>query len=54
MGPLVADNFVRFAQGGALAITKHIHTKICPLERRDHQGDSASNITPTAYQCCNA
>ena len=28
IGPLVADNFVRFAQGGALAITKHIHSKI--------------------------
>lgn len=28
MGPLVADNFVRFAQGGALAITRDIHSKI--------------------------
>ena len=27
MGPLVADNFVRFAQGGALAITKNLHSK---------------------------
>jgi len=35
MGPLVADNFVRFAQGGALAITKHIHSKLL-LEEKNH------------------
>lgn len=33
MGPLVSDNFVRFAQGGALAITKDLHSKLCPLEK---------------------
>ena len=27
MGPLVGDNFVRFLQGGALAITNHILKK---------------------------
>ncbi|CAG2176210.1 unnamed protein product [Oppiella nova] len=26
MGPIVGDNFVRFVQGGALAITHHIHS----------------------------
>ncbi|XP_054164452.1 oxidative stress-induced growth inhibitor 2-like [Oppia nitens] len=25
MGPIIGDNFVRFVQGGALAITNHIH-----------------------------
>ena len=30
MGPLVADNFVRFAQGGAVAIAQHLHSKWCP------------------------
>lgn len=35
MGPLVSDNFVRFAQGGALAITRDIHLKSCPLERKE-------------------
>jgi len=32
MGPLVADNFVRFAQGGALAITNQLHHK-CAREK---------------------
>jgi len=27
MGPLTGDNFVRFIQGGALAITSHVHHK---------------------------
>jgi len=27
MGPLTGDNFVRFIQGGALAITAHVHQK---------------------------
>lgn len=35
MGPLVSDNFVRFAQGGALAITRDIHLKSCPLESKE-------------------
>ena len=52
MGPLVADNFVRFVQGGALAITKHIHSKMCPLERAQDANKilettkGASNWTP--------
>jgi hypothetical protein len=33
MGPLVGDNFVRFLQGGALAITADILRK-----RKKHQG----------------
>lgn len=27
MGPLIGDNFVRFIQGGALAITNHAQRK---------------------------
>ncbi|CAG2112223.1 unnamed protein product [Medioppia subpectinata] len=30
MGPIVGDNFVRFVQGGALAITHHIHHQSHP------------------------
>jgi thioredoxin reductase len=34
MGPLTGDNFVRFIQGGALAITSHVHHR---EQSRDHR-----------------
>lgn len=41
MGPLVSDNFVRFAQGGALAITRDIHTKLSRLKAKEEIFNSA-------------
>ena len=35
MGPLVGDNFVRFLQGGALAITSHILKKQQTKDEKD-------------------
>lgn len=47
MGPLVSDNFVRFAQGGALAITKDIHTKLCRMTANEEISVPAiSTATP--------
>jgi len=47
MGPLVADNFVRFAQGGALAITYNLlHTKLS----RNHPKSSQKSIQQQQQQ----
>ena len=47
MGPLVADNFVRFAQGGALAITNNLlHTKLS----RNHPKSSQKSIQQQQQQ----
>lgn len=53
MGPLVADNFVRFAQGGALAIARDIHSKFCPLETsRKHNKTMARHASSASIVCC--
>lgn len=44
MGPLAGDNFVRFALGGALAITQDLHLKLCPLERGNLETKSSDII----------
>jgi hypothetical protein len=46
MGPLVSDNFVRFAQGGALAITRDIHLKFCPLEKKEETSNPTTHNVP--------
>lgn len=53
MGPLVADNFVRFAQGGALAITKDLHQKACPSETNDISKPDVEHVSPTPL-CCSS
>lgn len=52
MGPLVSDNFVRFAQGGALAITKDLHSKMCPLERKSMQDSAIRHVTSESVCFC--
>lgn len=51
MGPLVSDNFVRFAQGGALAITKDLHSKLCPLEQKESKPERDIRHTASEPIC---
>lgn len=52
MGPLVSDNFVRFAQGGALAITRDLHSKLCPLEKKTVQSVTIGRSTSESVCYC--
>lgn len=53
MGPLVSDNFVRFAQGGALAITRDLHAKLCRLEKNQkQQANIQQDAGPESIRCC--
>lgn len=53
MGPLVADNFVRFAQGGALAITRCIHSKLraCRPEGSRKHSSIVRHASATSISC---
>ena len=52
MGPLVSDNFVRFAQGGALAITRALHSKLCPLEKNQKQNLAIRQVKSESVCYC--
>lgn len=52
MGPLVSDNFVRFAQGGALAITRDLHSKMCPLENNLKQNTAIRHVNSESVCYC--